>query len=318
MKKKISKLWGLGLTFVMVVSLMLVAAPTPVSAADPVINEWDTAAFPDQGEDGDWFWDPNIGSVGPIAEATNGDLYAAVNWEHLDGSFSSANGTIDINGTCDPEGTYVEDVNGTVSGIANGTYNIVFDFCFTDGFNGTVHACSTLNVTSSTDYLDKEGVIVSEDVSSLTGSWSVTGGSFTMYPDGKFNGTYTVEGDTFDFCGDYSIGSSLMKSTDGGRTWSESSDTDKYAGGKIVDMVCSSIEEDTLYLTDGEYVYKSDDAGDTFSLVSDEALEKALMGDCAHLSPVLMSAIRMRTPLSSSAPVPFVLTIVIPITLLVG
>jgi hypothetical protein len=155
MKKKISKIWGVGLTFVMVVSLMLIAAPgTAVVAAEPVINEWDTADFPDPGEDGDWFWDPGIDAVGPIAEAIDGTLYA--------------------------------------------------------------------------------------------------------YVDGPDN---------------------LFQSEDDGRTWAETDYADDLTGeGHIVDMVCSSFDADTLYVTDGNYVYKTDDAGDDWDFVADGSLENALMG----------------------------------------
>jgi len=72
----------------------------------------------------------------------------------------------------------------------------------------------------------------------------------------------------------------LFKSEDGGRTWAESTADDKYAGGPIVDMVCSSIDEDIIYVTDGNYVYKSDDAGDEFAFVAKDSLEEALMGAC--------------------------------------
>jgi hypothetical protein len=60
----------------------------------------------------------------------------------------------------------------------------------------------------------------------------------------------------------------LMKSTDGGRTWSE---TD-YEGEAIADIACSRLDADTIYLTDGSHVYKSDDGGEDFNKVGDGTL----------------------------------------------
>ena len=61
----------------------------------------------------------------------------------------------------------------------------------------------------------------------------------------------------------------IFKSEDGGRSWADTgytdlevcSDTDH--PDAVVDMVCSSIDEDVVYATDGSYVYKTEDGGDT-------------------------------------------------------
>jgi hypothetical protein len=141
----------------------LVAAP--VSAADPVIDEWDEFAYPDTGEDGDWFWDVDISVVGPMAEAIDGTLYA-----------------------------YVE---------------LLRDDC---------------------------RLMKSDDVDDVD---------------------------------------------DVGRTWEETDYADDLTGeGAIVDIACSSLDEDTLYVTDGNYVYKTDDAGDAWDYVAQASLETALMGTC--------------------------------------
>lgn len=60
----------------------------------------------------------------------------------------------------------------------------------------------------------------------------------------------------------------LMKSTDEGRSWSK---TD-YEGGIIADIVCSCIDAETVYLTDGSHVYKSNDGGEVFNRVGDGTL----------------------------------------------
>jgi hypothetical protein len=79
----------------------------------------------------------------------------------------------------------------------------------------------------------------------------------------------------------------IFKSPDNGRTWSVSSIPNYYAntntfkaGGAVVDMVCSEVSEDVLYLTDGNYVFKSINGAASFSLVVPDDLEKKLCGAC--------------------------------------
>jgi hypothetical protein len=80
----------------------------------------------------------------------------------------------------------------------------------------------------------------------------------------------------------------IFKSTDGGRSWEDTGycevdvceDNGYTHPGKVIDMVCSSIDEDVIYVTDGDYVYKSDDGGDTFDFLARDSLETALGGAC--------------------------------------
>jgi len=72
----------------------------------------------------------------------------------------------------------------------------------------------------------------------------------------------------------------IFKSIDDGRTWTVSAVPFYYGGGAVVDMVCSELSEDVLYVTDGNYVYRSINGGVTFMPVAAEDLEAKLMGAC--------------------------------------
>lgn len=66
----------------------------------------------------------------------------------------------------------------------------------------------------------------------------------------------------------------------GGRIWSASPIPLYYTGGPVVDMVCSEMSEDVLYVTDGNYVYKSVNGGMSFFIVAENSLEILILGDC--------------------------------------
>jgi hypothetical protein len=83
----------------------------------------------------------------------------------------------------------------------------------------------------------------------------------------------------------------IFKSTDGGHTWAETNysattadggvgDGTTGGSGPVFDMVCSSIDEDVVYVTDGCYVYKTEDGGDTWDYVAQDSLETVLVGAC--------------------------------------
>ncbi len=92
------------------------------------------------------------------------------------------------------------------------------------------------------------------------GNWVLANGSdiqqLTMSIDGTLYAY--VKGLTY----------TLYKSTDEGRNWSYSNDITE----AIVDIACSSLDADIIYVTDGSYVYKTDDAGASFSKVADASL----------------------------------------------
>lgn len=73
MKKKFSKILGVGLTVMLLASLLVAVAPV---AADPAVLKWSKMPFPKAGSDGDYFRDADIDVVGPIAKAIDGSLFA--------------------------------------------------------------------------------------------------------------------------------------------------------------------------------------------------------------------------------------------------
>jgi len=175
MKKKISKLFGVGLAVILLSSLFGFAVPVSAAAPLPTINAWDTFDYPVAGNTGGWFWDPDIRELGPMDKALNGDIY----------------------------------VYARVANEPAGSYH------------------------------------------------------------------------------------KILRSTNGGRSWTDSAATLRYGNidvdpvtaglqspGEVVDMVCSSMYEDVLYVTDGNYVYKSSDNADTWGIVGKADLEKMIEGDC--------------------------------------
>ena len=81
MKTKISRILGVGLALIMVLTMAGAFLPAKVEAAPlPAIsgNVWSQFAFPQAGAAGGFFRDAGIATVGPFAKAINGDLYAFV------------------------------------------------------------------------------------------------------------------------------------------------------------------------------------------------------------------------------------------------
>ena len=84
----------------------------------------------------------------------------------------------------------------------------------------------------------------------------------------------------------------IFKSTDGGRTWAETGYSDpeviticcpddgEMTPGAVIDMVCSPEDPDTIFVTDGWYVYMSDTGGDEWETIGAASLEEEIMGDC--------------------------------------
>jgi len=152
--------------------------------------------------------------------------------------------------------------------------------------------CGTMSIkgTVTATNLSFEGSIESLSCTSelYPDTYDVTEGDFDVEDCGfDITGDYTTDTTTYGWLeldGEYNlyfdgftdIGSALFKSDDGGRSWEE---TD-YPGGAPTDIAVSSIDADTLYVTDGHYVYKTGDAGDTWDLLAQDSLEEKLAGEC--------------------------------------
>jgi hypothetical protein len=83
-------------------------------------------------------------------------------------------------------------------------------------------------------------------------------------------------------CHDFELPVKFMMSSasDAGYAWAESSDPGAYSGGPVVDMAVSSVFDDVVYVTDGNYVYESTDGGMNFAIVAENSLETILLGVC--------------------------------------
>ncbi len=191
MKNKIHKILGVSLTLVIALSLVAGFA-VPVAAAE-TINEWYEFDYPVEGEDGDWFYDSTIGSVGPVAEAINEDLYAAV-------SFGQG-ALFDVEGG----GLYIEDLypnTGIITAHIEGDFSLFDDdgtpeffnwaarWEFDDGpIEGWVYAWgSIIEDAGSPDLLVYTGYIVGDLIDDVM--LYITDGGFFLSSTGKLIGSY--------------------------------------------------------------------------------------------------------------------------------
>ncbi len=115
-----------------------------------------------------------------------------------------------------------------------------------------------LTLTASAEPEAGEWSKVSIPTEGEPGGWVLASGSDIQHLSLSFDGTLYA----------YMEGAShhLMKSADGGGTWSETG----YDGGAIVDIACSRLDAKTIYLTDGSHIYKSSDGGKVFYRIGDD------------------------------------------------
>jgi hypothetical protein len=352
MKTRIFKILGVAVTVAMV--LTLAAAFSAPAAGAETINEWYKFSYPDPGEDGDWFYDPGIDAIGPMAEAINGDVYAAIgihaclrtwNFDEAVADYSavwsteeaySGIGSAKLTCTLGPDiamamvpftcpladvsrydlgfSYYIVDAGNCPSfllGIdTDGDYMVdrllILDHCPQSSSIGTWHTDDGLGSWSAwttAGYDPKTGQYDPTVIAWGAGGWHSLNywkGLYTnanvlfvaawLSSTGAYVGTAYVDNIMVnDTCFDLEPGR-LFKSTDDAHTWEVTgyedvdvyeTDTDVYSHpGPIRDMVCSSIDEDVAYATDGNFVYKTDDGGDTWDFLARDSLETRLEGEC--------------------------------------
>jgi hypothetical protein len=354
MKKRIFKILGVAVTLGLVLSFVLAVLPT--HAAVETLNEWYTFDYPVAGEDGDWFYDPDIDAIGPMAEAINDDVYAAIgihaclrtwNFDPAVADYSavwsteeaySGIGSAKLTCTLGPDiamavvplafplagisysdlgfSYYIVDSGNCPSfllGIdTDGDYMVdrllILDHCpksssidtwHTDDGLGSWSAWTTAGYNPKTGQYDTSGPLPAwgeEGWWSLTHFKGVYPTANVLFVAAWLSSTGLNVGTAFvdnimvnGTCFDLEPGR-LFKSTDGARTWEVTgyeevdvyeTDTDVYSHpGPIRDMVCSSIDEDVVYATDGNFVYKTDDGGDTWDFLARDSLETMLEGEC--------------------------------------
>ncbi len=308
MKNKIHKIMGVGITLVIAMALVMgFAAPVAASPAE-TINEWYKFEYPVPGEDGDWLYDPYITRLGEITEAIDGTLYVHVQ-RTLDAEPVDSGGLPDphpddfhfvVDTTGGPGTLTITEFEDTVSydtdtGIVTaemagnwddkGSLERDFTACLYmyQGMEGTVYLDDATFIVNGT--MSATGVTFQGSIENLTdgwlpdGEWDITDGDFWVSADGLYIywGDLVLD-DTYQwsFEGPTNVSSFIFTSTDGARTWEDTG----FPGGFVVDMVASSIDADILYATDGSYVYKTEDAGDSWDYVGKDSLETALMGYC--------------------------------------
>lgn len=119
--------------------------------------------------------------------------------------------------------------------------------------------------------------IVSAPVSAGTQSWTTyptplqgAAGNLVLDAGNTFTGPMVMDKDGTAIYAASNVGgggAALVKSTDGGRTWAALTGfTATIAGtpGTFTDIVCSSIDANTVYVTDGTTIWKSIDGGTTW------------------------------------------------------
>ena len=326
MKRKMKGVLGIGLTFVLVVSMFAFAIPVSAAAPLPTINSWTNFTYPAEGYLGGWFYDPDIGGVGPMDEAIDGTLYTAVvsgvvAGINIDGSVSDEEWdgatSYDLHGatvkayvTNDDQYMYVAFDNVSADGFVSFNVYKVGAYVPEKLFAPVVHYDGTQFWDTLEETTPGSGtftVYVRDDGTALFSSAIGTATEikvplvnlglapgetikmmFVFVDNVLGTGVYPLGADPTQPLTNYTdvtlldgvlavLGKAgLMKSDDGGRTWSKTN----YAGGAVVDMVCSSLLEDVLYVTDGNYVYKSSDGADTWAPVSQPDLEQIIEGAC--------------------------------------
>ncbi len=271
MKKKTYKIFGVALVVMLIASMLAFVAPALAAPAFPATaNKWvgyggggppTGTSVPAPGAPGGWFYDPTITGVGPIAKDKDGETlyaYVAIGSFYLPDSGDAITFTATTPGGAGAR-AYIHLLAGgaLVTTGGSGTWDPLFSNPSWEGECLTLADGDTVTFTATTT--NANGLIAFQN--GLPATW-------------------TISADTD---GDASLTSpagTIFKSTDSGHSWTTSKAPGAYSGGPVVDMVCSELDSEILYVTDGNYVYKSADGANNFSVLAKENLEYTLEGDC--------------------------------------
>jgi hypothetical protein len=273
MKKKTYKIFGVALVVMVVASLLAFTAPASAAPAFPATaNKWTSAVKPVSGAPGGWFYSPNINGVGPIAKDKDGEnLYAYVSIGNF--ILPDSGDYLQIQASPGARGIIVV-LHGAGSPVVwSGSASVL----------SPVYAGAPILGWPSGSCLAWEWMANPTGAGCTIRLYSSGNATGLLYSQNGVAATYSAgetEYPVVNACSVVSPAGTIYKSADGGHSWTTSVAPGKYAGGPVIDMVCSEENAEVLYVTDGNYVYKSKDGANNFSIIAQANLEYNLEGDC--------------------------------------
>jgi hypothetical protein len=203
MKKRITKIWGVGLTLVLMASLLVV---TPASAVDPL--QWNPEVIP---SDTGYVLAPGLDILDISVHPDGETIYAVGVYWGQEGLSATVTTSFSANDTAAEvfAFTYVNQDGvgsrtGSISFADNATADTAGTVTLQTGDTG-VHDVSAISVTSS-NAASGAFNISGTTSGTVLGTWTITGSGAGTYADAG-----TLLGDL----------SRIYKSTNGGNTWTD-------------------------------------------------------------------------------------------------